>query len=282
MRLTAIFSLAIAGGLLSTSARPQPPAGVDPLPSWNDTPAKKAITAFVTKVTREGSSDFVTPTERIAVFDNDGTLWCEKPMPIQADFILRRLFEMAEADPGLRDRQPWKAAYGRDHGWLGNVLAQHYAGDDSNVHTLLGHNWRMSEPHAAIVEALNSPDVKDKLAPQGAVLIGGTPEEFTAYILAETASGDIEVDGVFYLFFIKNHLFCSGIDGRHAHHHQLPDLLVFTKCAEHAVYPFVGGRGAGLLAKAVHGRHQEDQAPEGLHIHTGFKACLFVVNCNTN
>ena len=76
--------------------------------------------------------------ERVAVFDNDGTLWCEKPMPIQLDFILRRLVEMAEADPELRDRQPWKAAYERDYGWLGTVLAEHYAGDDTNVRTLLG------------------------------------------------------------------------------------------------------------------------------------------------
>ena len=72
------------------------------------------------------------------MFDNDGTLWCEKPLPIQADFILRRLSEMAEADPELRDRQPWKAAYERDYGWLGAVLAEHYAGDDTNVRTLAG------------------------------------------------------------------------------------------------------------------------------------------------
>jgi len=72
------------------------------------------------------------------VFDNDGTLWCEKPMPIQADFILRRLFEMADADVALRDRQPWKAAYERDYGWLGKVIDEHYAGDDTNVRTLLG------------------------------------------------------------------------------------------------------------------------------------------------
>jgi phosphoserine phosphatase len=76
--------------------------------------------------------------ERVAVFDNDGTLWCEKPMPIQADFILRRLFEMADADVALRDRQPWKAAYERDYGWLGKVIDEHYAGDDTNVRTLLG------------------------------------------------------------------------------------------------------------------------------------------------
>jgi len=72
------------------------------------------------------------------VFDNDGTLWCEKPLPIQADFILRRLYAMADADAGLRERQPWKAAYERDYGWLGAVLAEHYAGDDTNVRTLLG------------------------------------------------------------------------------------------------------------------------------------------------
>ena len=101
--------------------------------SWNDGPAKDAIIAFV-----EQTVAAVPVEERLAVFDNDGTLWCEKPMPIQADFILRRLSEMAEADPQLRDRQPWKAAFERDYGWLGRVLAEHYAGDDTNVRTLLG------------------------------------------------------------------------------------------------------------------------------------------------
>ena len=76
--------------------------------------------------------------ERVAVFDNDGTLWCEKPMPIQADFIIRRLAQMAEGDESLRERQPWKAAHERDFAWFGKVLADHYAGDDSNVRILLG------------------------------------------------------------------------------------------------------------------------------------------------
>jgi phosphoserine phosphatase len=80
----------------------------------------------------------VPPEERIAVFDNDGTLWCEKPLPIQADFILRRLHQMAEADPELRDRQPWKAAHERDYGWLGDALTEHYAGDDTKAHVLAG------------------------------------------------------------------------------------------------------------------------------------------------
>ena len=103
------------------------------LAGWNDGAAKNAIVAFVERTVAAG----VPPEERVAVFDNDGTLWCEKPLPIQADFILRRLYAMAEADPDLRDRQPWKAAYERDYGWLGKVLAEHYAGDETNVRTLL-------------------------------------------------------------------------------------------------------------------------------------------------
>src|SRR5688572_17244946 len=107
------------------------------LAGWNDGRAKEAIVDFVRRVGGDGG-DPVPMDERVAVFDNDGTLWCEKPLPIQADFILRRLVEMAQADAQLRDRQPWKAAYERDYGWLGTVLAEHYAGDDTNVRTLLG------------------------------------------------------------------------------------------------------------------------------------------------
>jgi hypothetical protein len=76
--------------------------------------------------------------ERIAVFDADGTLWCEQPLPVEADFVLRRLAEQAKADPELRDRQPWKAAYEHDNDWFGKVITEHYAGDDTNAKTLLG------------------------------------------------------------------------------------------------------------------------------------------------
>jgi phosphoserine phosphatase len=104
------------------------------LASWNESDARRAVVEFVERTVSEG----VLAGERVAVFDNDGTLWCEKPMPIQADFIVRRLADMAQADPGLRDRQPWKAAYERDYGWFGQVLEEHYAGDDTNVAPLLG------------------------------------------------------------------------------------------------------------------------------------------------
>jgi hypothetical protein len=70
----------------------------------------------------------VAPEERVAVVDNDGTLWCEKPMPIELGFILERLAEMAAADASLQERQPWKAAYEHDHAWLGGAITKHYHG----------------------------------------------------------------------------------------------------------------------------------------------------------
>ena len=106
----------------------------DPLPTWNQGATKAAIVAFVENTV----SSAVPAEERIAVFDADGTLWCEKPVPVEADFILRRLAEMATADPKLRDRQPWKAAYKHDNDWLGDVITEHYAGDDTKAQTLLG------------------------------------------------------------------------------------------------------------------------------------------------
>jgi len=108
----------------------------DPLSTWKEGAAKDAIIGHVEQTCADGSPGWVPVQERVAVFDNDGTLWCEKPMPIQLDFVLRRLAEMAELDPSLRVRQPWKAAHERDYAWLAQVMAEHYAGDDTNVKTL--------------------------------------------------------------------------------------------------------------------------------------------------
>jgi phosphoserine phosphatase len=104
------------------------------LDSWRDGATKQAILSFMRSLS-DGSTA-VSPSDRIAVFDNDGTLWCEKPMPIQLDFILRRLVDMAEKQPELREQQPWKAAHERDYGWLSALMAEHYAGDDTNVRVL--------------------------------------------------------------------------------------------------------------------------------------------------
>ena len=107
------------------------------LESWNEGATKTAILEFVDTVTKPGPS-FVPPESRIATFDADGTLWCEHPLPVEADFLLRRLAEMAKADPTLRDRQPWKAAFEHDNTWFGAAIAEHYAGNDDKAKTLLG------------------------------------------------------------------------------------------------------------------------------------------------
>jgi phosphoglycolate phosphatase-like HAD superfamily hydrolase len=81
----------------------------DPLPSWNDGPRKQAIVHFVTRVTRPGSDDFIEPEERIATFDNDGTLWSEQPIYFQFQFALDRIKALAPRHPEWRTTQPFQA-----------------------------------------------------------------------------------------------------------------------------------------------------------------------------
>jgi phosphoserine phosphatase len=108
------------------------------LSSWNDTGTRAAIVEFVRRASTEGDPGYIAPRDRVAVFDNDGTLWCEKPMPIEVGFILHRFAEMCQTDESLRERQPWKAAYEQDHAWLGNAITKHYHGDDNDVKVLMG------------------------------------------------------------------------------------------------------------------------------------------------
>jgi len=95
--------LAALCGLLAFAAH-----GSDPLPSWNDTGPKKAVVAFVEKVTNEGSPDFVPTPERIAVFDNDGTLWAEQPIYVQLRFALDRVKALAPQHPEWKKKDPFK------------------------------------------------------------------------------------------------------------------------------------------------------------------------------
>ena len=79
----------------------------DSLPSWNDGAAKKSMVEFVAKVTKEGGPDFVPPAERIAVFDNDGTLWAEQPMFFQPFFALDRVKVLAPQHPEWKTKEPF-------------------------------------------------------------------------------------------------------------------------------------------------------------------------------
>ena len=115
------------------------------LPSWNDTSTKQKILDFVASVTDKSSPNYVPPPDRIAVFDNDGTLWCEKPLYIQFDYLLRKMVEQAEYDPDLRLQYPWKAAWEKDLEWLGGAVTRHYQGDDSQLQLIIKGILRLAE-----------------------------------------------------------------------------------------------------------------------------------------
>ena len=124
-----VLSIIALAGLASLNAW----AG-DPLPTWHDSASKQAIITFVDKVTREGSPDYVAPAARIAVFDNDGTLWSEHPLYVQMAFALDRVKALAPRHPEWKEQQPFKAvlegdmktlAAGGEKSLLEVVLATH-------------------------------------------------------------------------------------------------------------------------------------------------------------
>lgn len=102
----------LLGALVLAAAAPAQSA--DPLPSWNDGAARKAIVAFVKKVTEPGGKGFVLPAERIAVFDNDGTLWAEQPMYVQLAFALDRVKALAPKHPEWKTTPPFSAVLAGD------------------------------------------------------------------------------------------------------------------------------------------------------------------------
>jgi phosphoglycolate phosphatase-like HAD superfamily hydrolase len=107
------------------------------LDSWRDGPTKSAIVDFVGRITTEGP-DYVAPESRIAVFDNDGTLWVEKPAYVQLDFLVRRLADQAAADLTLGEKQPYLAAASGDLAWFADAVTEHYNGDDSRLTVVVG------------------------------------------------------------------------------------------------------------------------------------------------
>jgi phosphoglycolate phosphatase-like HAD superfamily hydrolase len=127
----------------------------DPLPSWNDTAPKKAIVSFVEQVTREGSPNFVPPAERIATFDNDGTLWSEQPMYFQIAFMLDRIKALAPQHPDWKEKQPFKAVLegdlktvsaGGEHALLELIMASH-AGNTTEEFSQIVKDWLVTAKH---------------------------------------------------------------------------------------------------------------------------------------
>lgn len=108
------LSLALVACAVARSASAQPAANNDPLPSWNDGQAKAAIVKFVQRVSDQNSPDYVPEAERIATFDNDGTLWTEHPMYTQLAFAIDRVKTLAPQHPEWKTRQPFKAVLEND------------------------------------------------------------------------------------------------------------------------------------------------------------------------
>ena len=153
MRPHSTFAL-IALALAAILARPALGQG-DPLPSWNDGATKRAIVEFVGKVTKQGGPDFVPPAERIATFDNDGTLWCEQPLYVQIVFAVDRVRAFAATHPEVKDQPIFKAALGGDIKAVLSVsaydrlqfLATSHTGMTSEEFTAIVKDWLKTARH---------------------------------------------------------------------------------------------------------------------------------------
>jgi len=144
--LLCLVFLAFTGVALATSS--------DPLPSWNSGPTKTAIVQFVSSVTKKGGPDFVSPAERIATFDNDGTLWSEQPIP-QLIFALDRVKAEAPKHPEWQDTEPFKSVLADDmkgvmasgeHGLVELIMASH-AGMTTEEFEKIVKDWLSTAKH---------------------------------------------------------------------------------------------------------------------------------------
>jgi phosphoglycolate phosphatase-like HAD superfamily hydrolase len=121
------------------------------LPSWNDTPSKQAILDFLAAATAEGSLDYIPPAERIAAFDNDGTLWVEQPAPAQTGLLLGKLAEQVKADPSLAEEDPYKGIINQDPDFL-EALAQQVPETVIAFLSGVGKAWEGTTPEAYAAE----------------------------------------------------------------------------------------------------------------------------------
>jgi phosphoglycolate phosphatase-like HAD superfamily hydrolase len=162
MNGTYLHRRTVLSALLASTAIAATPLSVhlasaqnDPLPSWNDGQNKQSILDFVAAVTKEGSPDFVPVPQRIATFDNDGTLWCEQPMYVQLAFALERVKSLSNQHPEWKTMQPFKAVLDNDIATLAKsgekglvelVMATH-AGMTTEEFATIASDWIKAARH---------------------------------------------------------------------------------------------------------------------------------------
>jgi hypothetical protein len=125
------------------------------LESWNDGAVKSTIVDFVARVAKQGGAEYAPPAERVAVFDNDGTLWCEQPIQVQIFFLIDRAKELAGKDPALKERPAFRALLERDFGALlangkqgaMELLAATHAGMSEEEFEATARSWFASARH---------------------------------------------------------------------------------------------------------------------------------------
>jgi hypothetical protein len=140
---------------LAFAAWPAQASAQDSLPSWNDGPSKKAIVEFVARVTKEGGADFVPAPQRIAVFDNDGTLWSEQPLYFQLLFVIDRVKALAPQHPEWKEKEPFKSllsgdvkgALGGGESAIAELLAATHAGMTTEEFERIVLDWTATAKH---------------------------------------------------------------------------------------------------------------------------------------
>jgi phosphoglycolate phosphatase-like HAD superfamily hydrolase len=151
----AAFAVVLAGSFLASPVLSQEPVSKDPLPSWNDGAAKKAIFAFVERVLQTDRADFVSEDRRIATFDNDGTLWAEQPMYFQLVFAIDRVKALAPKHPEWKDKEPFKsilagdpkAALAGGERAIMEIIAATHAGMSSDAFEQAVEEWIATAKH---------------------------------------------------------------------------------------------------------------------------------------
>lgn len=155
MRTSGLCSSMMAACVVAVVGATSAACGADPLPSWNDTDAKQAIVSFVEKVTTTGSPEYVPPAERIATFDNDGTLWGEQPVYVQLLFVFDRIKALAPQHPEWKTTEPFagamqgdlKAVAATGEEGLAKLLAATHAGMTTEEFTEIVDKWIATARH---------------------------------------------------------------------------------------------------------------------------------------